>query len=259
MRFATALVVLAAPLLAFSKIVITNTSYSHGHLQLGMSTYSDAPSSCNIVAVDSKGNKYNIGSLNTGGSGTLDVALPGNTPPGTYKVQVTDPATGEVLSTSKPFTVSAADAAAASSQGLNSASYSYAVTGSIIPFVTRSAITDGYGHTTFTSVTISGPTPAGSAQSASSVSATSVLPTTTATLTGSSVSTGSSGTTTLPVTSTITGLLSTGTNSAGANTATLIPTTTTTSRSAGFKNTVAGASGALALVAAVAVGAVMVL
>lgn len=253
MRFTSVFVVLAAPLLALSKVVINNTSYSGGVLHLGISTYSDAPSSYNVVAVDSAGNKYNIGSVSTGGSGTLDVALPGNTPPGSYRVQVVDPATGETLSTSRPFTVSSADVAAASSLGLQSASYTYAVTGSVIPFVTTSLVTDASGHTTVATVTVSGTTPAGSAESVSSVSATSVLPSTTLTVTTDSVSSGSSGASTIPVTQTITGLVSTGTAANGAATATLV--TATTSRSAGFKNTVSG--GAFAVVAAVIAGAAM--
>ncbi|KAG8948692.1 hypothetical protein FRC04_009458 [Tulasnella sp. 424] len=254
MRFAPILVVLAAPLLALSKVVINNTSYSGGHLTLGISTYSDAPSSFNVVAVDGSGNKITIGTVTTQGSGTFDLALPGNATPGSYKVQVVDPATGETLSTSRSFTVSSADLAAASSQGLQSASYTYAVTGSIIPFVTTSLVTDASG-THVATVTVSGPTPAGSAESVSSVSATSVLPSTTLTVTTNTVSTGSSGTSTLPLTQTITGLVSTGTNSNGAATATLLTATTTTTRNAGFKNTVSG--GAFALVAAVIAGAAM--
>lgn len=92
MRFAPILVVLAAPLLALSKVVINNTSYSGGHLTLGISTYSDAPSSFNVVAVDGSGNKITIGTVTTQGSGTFDLALPGNATPGSYKVQVVDPA-----------------------------------------------------------------------------------------------------------------------------------------------------------------------
>lgn len=254
MRFAPILVVLAAPLLALSKVVINNTSYSNGVLTLGISTYSDAPSSFNVVAVDGSGNKVTVGTVSTQGSGTFDLALPANATPGSYRVQVVDPATGETLSTSRAFTVSSADLAAASSLGLQSASYTYAVTGSVIPFVTTSLVTDASGATHVATVTISGPTPAGSAESVSSVSATSVLPSTTLTVTTATVVTGSSGTSTLPVTQTITGLLSTGTAANGAATATLV-TATTTTRSAGFKNTVSG--GAFALVAAVIAGAVM--
>ncbi|KIO21894.1 hypothetical protein M407DRAFT_245111 [Tulasnella calospora MUT 4182] len=255
MRFTSALVLLTAPLLALSKIVISGTSYNGGVVHLSVSTYSDAPSSYNVVALDSKGNSYNIGSVNTDGSGNLDIALPANTPPGSYRVRITDPATGETLSTSRSFTVSSGDLAAASSAGLQSASYGYAVTGSIIPFVTTSLVTDASGATSVATVTISGPTPAGSAESVSSVSATSVLPATTLTVTSDSLATGSSGTSTVPVTQTITGLVSTGTNSNGAATATLL-TATTTTRSAGFKNTAVG-GGAFALVAAAFAGAAM--
>ncbi|KAG8903619.1 hypothetical protein FRC01_009065 [Tulasnella sp. 417] len=255
MRFASALVLLAAPLLAFSKIVISNTSYQDGVLQLGISTYSDAPSTFNVVALDADGNSYPIGTFNTDGSGTLTVTLPGNTPPGSYRVRVTDPATGESISTSRSFTVSSGDLAAASSAGLQTASYAYAVTGSIIPFVTTSVVTDASGSTSVATFTVSGPTPAGSAESVSSVSATSVLPVSTMTVTTDSVVTGSSGTSTVAVTQTVTGLVS---SSSGAATATLLtPSASTTSQSAGFKNTVGG--GAFALVAAAVAGVAMFL
>ncbi|KAG8916461.1 hypothetical protein FRC00_000105, partial [Tulasnella sp. 408] len=237
MRFTSALVLLSAPLLALSKIVISNTSYSGGVLHLSVSTYSDAPSTYNIVALASDGTTYPIGTVNTDGSGNLDIALPANTPPGSYRVRVTDPATGESLSTSRSFTVSSADLAAASSLGLQSASYTYAVTGSIIPFVTTSLVTDASGATSVATVTISGPTPAGSAESVSSVSATSVLSASTLTVTTVSVVSDSSGVSTVPVTQTITGLVS---SSSGAATATLLTASTTTTRSAGFKNTVGG-------------------
>jgi hypothetical protein len=254
MRFASALVLLAAPLLAFSKIVISNTSYNNGVLTLSVGTYSDAPSTFNVVALDSDGNSYPIGTFNTDGSGTLTVTLPGNTPPGSYRVRVTDPATGESLSTSRSFTVSSGDLAAASSAGLQTASYAYAVTGSIIPFVTTSLVTDASGATSVATFTVSGPTPAGSAESVSSVSATSVLPATTLTVTTDSVVTGSSGTSTVAVTQTITGLVA---SSSGAATATLLTPSATTTQNAGFKNTVGGS--AFGLVVAAVAGAAMFL
>ncbi|KAG9045094.1 hypothetical protein FS837_007026 [Tulasnella sp. UAMH 9824] len=232
MRFTSALVLLSAPLLVLSRVVI-RTYYSPGILYLAIDTYTGAPSSVDIVAIDSSGNQYDFATgVSTTGSGNLRVFLPASTRPGSYRVRVVDPATGETLSTSESFDVCQSDLAVASSLNLQSVSFTHAVTGSIIPYVSTSYPAD-YSKIYWSVQTryrYSDPTPAGSTEPVSSVCATSVLPSSASPVTTNSVVTGSSVTSTVPITQTITGSVS---SSSGAATPTLL-TASPTTQSAGF-------------------------
>ncbi|KAG8889169.1 hypothetical protein FRC00_014562, partial [Tulasnella sp. 408] len=223
MRFTSALVLLSGPLLALSKVSIY-TSYSSGTLWVTIYTYTGAPSSVDIVAIDSSGNQYDLATgVDTTGSGRVRIFLPASTRPGSHRVLVVDPATGETLFTSESFYVCEGDLAVASSLSLQTVSFTQAITGSIIPYVST-------------------PEP-------SDISKPLTVPTT-------SVVTGSSGTPPVPVTQTITGSVLSSSRAAIATLLTVSTTTqgagfgsepqlhlalptasTTTTRSAGFKNT----------------------
>ncbi|KAG8909049.1 hypothetical protein FRC00_010837 [Tulasnella sp. 408] len=271
MRFTSALALLSAPLLALSHVVI-RTYYSSGALYLAIDTYTGAPSSVDIVAIDSSGNQYDLATgVSTTGSGNLRIFLPASTRPGSYHVLAVNPATGETLSTSESFYVCESDLAAASSLSLQSVSFTHAVTGSIIPYVSTSYpanYSDIYWSIRTHYYTHSGPTPTSSAEShVCSVSTRSISLYSPLTVPTNSVVTGSSGTSTVPVTQTNIGSSGASTvpvtqtsagsvsSSSGAATAALLAAPTTTTRSGGFKNTVGG--GVFAPVAAVAVGAAM--
>ncbi|KAG8998616.1 hypothetical protein FRB90_012273 [Tulasnella sp. 427] len=139
-----ALVVLAAPLLTCAKYVINHTSYSAGSVQLGVSSFSNAPPSFNLFLASSR-SKQLMGNVSPPGSGVLDLALPEGTTPGGYHMQIADPTTQELFSTSDKFVVKPGDLAIASSLGLSTPSLSFSSTGSVIPVLTTALITDASG------------------------------------------------------------------------------------------------------------------
>ncbi|KAG8998528.1 hypothetical protein FRB90_012284 [Tulasnella sp. 427] len=201
MRLTSLLALLVASLIASAKYVINDTSYSAGMIHLGVSTFSDAPPNANVYLASER-SKQLMGAVNPAGSGVLDLALPANTSPGTYYMQMTDPTNQAILSSSKKFVVRQGDLAAASSLGLSTPSLSFSVTGPIIPLLSTSLVTDASGSTSLATLTV-GP----SIQATSSISLTSVSPSFTPTVAASSASTDSSASMTPIITSTITGTI----------------------------------------------------
>ncbi|KAG8998615.1 hypothetical protein FRB90_012272 [Tulasnella sp. 427] len=201
MYFTSLLALVAVPLITSAKYVINDTSYSAGMVHVGVSTFSDAPPNANVYLASER-SKQLMGAVSPSGSGILDLALPANTSPGTYHMQMTDPTNQAVLSSSQKFVVRQGDLAAASSLGLSTPSLSFSVTGPVIPLLSTYLVTDASGSTSLAISTVGPPS-----QSMSSISLTSISPSSTPTIAPSSASTDSSASITTITTSTITGTI----------------------------------------------------
>lgn len=144
------IVALAAPLLAFGKVVISGAHYNgNGTVTLDITEYTDAPSTFSFSLVNPNGTTTTVVSSVKPESGVYYVTLP-SVPAGSYKIAAVDPS-GAVLSTSGSFTIGATDFSSTVTAG----GYSATSTGSAIPFLSALTTTIN-GTATVESITISG-------------------------------------------------------------------------------------------------------